>query len=77
MGELKQDGFIFVDRLLEDWEIVALGFGTIFETAEDARDAILTDVHPAYWDSYAVRELSAGRLLPELREPDAPYRIGT
>lgn len=63
----QQDGFIIVDHILEDWEIKALDLGELFSSAEAARDYILTEIHPAYWESYAVREVSNGELIPELR----------
>ena len=63
MAGSQQDGFIVVDAMLEDWEIISLGFGTVFTTADEARDAILAEIHPAYWESYTVRELVAGELI--------------
>lgn len=67
MAGSQQDGFIIVDSLHEDWELKALGFDAIYATAEEARDYILAEIHPAYWESYGVREISDGELVPELR----------
>lgn len=63
MERSQQDGFIVADKLHEDWELKALGYGTVYATADEARDAILAEIHPAYWESYGVRELVAGELI--------------
>lgn len=63
MAGSQQDGFIVADSMLEDWELKALGFGTVYATADEARDAILAEIHPAYWESYGVREVVGGELI--------------
>lgn len=59
----RQDGFIVVDRLHEDWELKDLGYGTGYATADEARDAIFAEIRSAYWESYKTRELVAGELI--------------
>lgn len=63
MAGSQQDGFVVVDRLQEDWELKALGYGTVYATADEARGAIFAEIHPADWESYGVRELVAGELI--------------
>lgn len=61
----QQNGFIVADNLMEDWELLPVDSGDLYESRQEALDWIDREIHPWYRRFYAVRELRSGKIVKE------------